>query len=262
MGRLRIAQKLIHPCVGDLHRDVVVVELGEVLLGVQELQNVGVMNVHHPHVGAPAEGPLLDGVGRLAEGFPERDRSRRRPTRALDVVAGGTQLVESKPGPAAGLLDDGRVLDGIKDVIDAVPHRQDEACAEHAHLPAGIHQRRAVGHEPAADHQFVETLLPLVPLFLRRAVDQLDVGHGPGHPGEKLLRRLNHPARLILLQVAGPQDTQGVLAQRRGRATGGVLSNPIESIRDDSGHARYSLYALRWGRQSNLPRISHTPLAR
>ena len=74
-------------------------------------------------------------------------------------------------------------------------HGQHEAGAEHAHLAAGVHQRRAVGHEPPAGHQLVEALLPARRGRLAAAVEALDVGDRVGDPAEQILGRLDHLAR-------------------------------------------------------------------
>ena len=78
------------------------------------------MDIHHPHIGPAPEGPLLNGVGRLGERPPEADRAGRGPARTLNKIARRTKLVEGKTRPAAGLLDQGRLLDRLEDVLDAV----------------------------------------------------------------------------------------------------------------------------------------------
>ena len=94
--------------------------------------------------------------------------------------------------------------------------RQHEARAEHAHLPAGVHQRGAVGHELLRGHEVIEFDLDLLHLRRRQAVPDLHGGNGPRHPVEHFLRRLKYPAVLIFLKVSGLQDLQPIFAQRQG----------------------------------------------
>ncbi len=88
--RIGVGPEFLHPGVGHLDRDVVVRELIKVLLGVEEFQDVGMMDVHHAHVGPAAESALLDRVGGFAESAPERDWSAGGAAAGLDVVASGT----------------------------------------------------------------------------------------------------------------------------------------------------------------------------
>ena len=145
VDRVGVRAQLIHEAVGDRDRDVVVVELGQVVLNVDEVVDVRVVDPQHAHVRAAAEGALLDGLGGLGEDLDEGHRALGGATRAGDYVAAGAQTREAKARAAAGLLDQGRGLDRVEDALDRVLHRQHKARAEHAHLTASVHQGGAVG---------------------------------------------------------------------------------------------------------------------
>ena len=59
----------------------------------------------------------------------------------------GPDAGEGEAGAAAGLVDQGGVLDGFEDGVDVVLHGQHETGGELAQLPAGVHQGGGVGHE-------------------------------------------------------------------------------------------------------------------
>ncbi len=210
---LRVRAEGIHPHIRNLHGDVVVGELGEIFLGVEELQDVGVMNIHHAHVGTATESALLNRVRRLAEGAPKRDGPAGRTAGAADIVTGGAQFIKSKTGTAAGFLNEGGVLDRIENLVDAVAHREHEARAQHAHFPTRIHQGRTVRHETAAHHQLVESILPLAAYIGVIGVQALYIGNRPCDTTKEVARGFRDPALLVLLQVPCFQDALGVLRQ-------------------------------------------------
>ena len=65
----------------------------------------------------------------------------------LTTSLAGPQAGEGEAGAAAGLVDQGGVLDGVEDALDGVLDGQDEAGGELAQLAAGVHQGRGVGQE-------------------------------------------------------------------------------------------------------------------
>ena len=113
------------------------------------------------HVGAAAGAALLDRLGGGVEHFEERDGAGRHAHRGADAVAAGTQAGEGEAGAAAGLVDDGGLLDRFEDAGDAVRHRQDEAGGELLDFAAGVHQRRRVGQEVEPLHEGEKTVFPL-----------------------------------------------------------------------------------------------------
>ena len=201
------------------------------------------MDVHHPHVGPATKRPLLNRVGRLGKRAPKGDRAAGRAARAAYIVAGGAQFVEGKAGSAAGLLNQGRILDRVEDLVDAVAHRKYEAGAEHPHLSPGVHQRRAVGHELAADHQRIKPLLPLAANLRIRAVEAFRLSNRPRHTSKQLFRGLRTPALLIFLQVPRFQDVQAIRGETQLRLAGVLNKNTRTFAADhDLIHERLRLH--------------------
>ena len=106
-----------------------------ILFGMNEFQNIGMLDTHHSHICAAAKCALLDGVCRLGKDSPETYRPAGRSAAGGDAVAGGAQMVEGKTGAAACPLDHRRMLDGFENFFDAVFYRQNKTCAEHSLRP-------------------------------------------------------------------------------------------------------------------------------
>jgi len=126
-----------------------------------------------------------------------------------------TQAREPEARAAAGLLDQRRGLDRVKDAFDRVLDRQHEAGREHPHLAAGVHQRRAVGHELATRHQVVELARDGERLLGAAAGEgELGLRHAGGDAPVQLARRLVDLAvRQVLLEVALRENLLGVLRE-------------------------------------------------
>ena len=84
------------------------------------------------------------------------------PLGAVHHVVVRAQAREGEAGAAAGLVDEGGVLDGVEDGLHGVADGQDEAGGELAQLAAGVHEGGGVGQELEARHELVEGLLPLL----------------------------------------------------------------------------------------------------
>jgi hypothetical protein len=81
------------------------------------------------HVGPTARPALLDGLGRGVDDPEERDRSRGDALGLSDEAPPGTERAEIEAGPAAFLVDEGRVLDGVEDGVHRILDGEDEAGA-------------------------------------------------------------------------------------------------------------------------------------
>ena len=71
MLRRGIGDQLPHELLRDPYGEVEIGELAQVLLDVDEIHDIGMVDTHDAHVGTPAEGTLLDRIGRLAKDLHE-----------------------------------------------------------------------------------------------------------------------------------------------------------------------------------------------
>ena len=69
----------LHEHIGQGNAEIEVVELVLILLGGDEIENVGMVDAQHPHIGAAALAALFDGLGGGIEDSGERERSRGDP---------------------------------------------------------------------------------------------------------------------------------------------------------------------------------------
>src|SRR5215210_318323 len=206
----------LHELVGNGDGDVEVVDLVVVLLAGDELLDVGVVNPEDAHV-RPAPGPaLLDLVRRSVVDGHERDRPARHAHRGLHQVVLRTQTREAEARAAPALVDDRLVLEGVIDAVYGVLDGQHETRAELLQLPARVHERRRVRHEPPAEHDLEEPLPRFLvePLSLFALLEaELALGDVRGNPQEHLDGLLYRLALLVLFEVALPQNGARVLGE-------------------------------------------------
>ncbi len=200
--------------VGDADGDV---EVGDgVFAGLagDELEDVGVVDAQHGHVGPAPRAPLGD----LAEGLvidaQEADRAGGLAGRGVNVVPLGPQAREGEAVAAARLLDERRVAQGLEDAGRVAAHvvddGQDEAGGQLAQRRARAGEGRAVGEEAQLGQQAVEGVLGRGHVAAVVGFDQSDVVcHAPEH----LLDRLGRLAVGAAPQIATAQDGQAVLRQ-------------------------------------------------
>src|SRR5918995_367352 len=120
----------LHELVGYGDGDIEVVDLVVVPLAVDELLDVWVVDPEDAHV-RPAPGPaLLDLVRRSVVYGHERDGTGRNAHRRLHQVVLRTQTREAEARPAAALVDDSLVLEGVVDAVYGVLDGQHKARTE------------------------------------------------------------------------------------------------------------------------------------
>jgi len=88
------------------------------VLGVDELDDVGMRDSHDSHLGPPSGASLCDGLTHLVEGPHERDRSASDAARRADGVSVGTKLPEGIPHATAAVVRDDPVGDVLVVVRD------------------------------------------------------------------------------------------------------------------------------------------------
>jgi hypothetical protein len=158
---LIVALDGLHEVLGDGDGDVEVGQRAHVRLEGDELLDVGVSHREDAHIGAAAGAALLDRLSGGVEHFEERDGAGGDTHRGTHAVPARTQAGEGEAGAAAGLVDDGGLLDRFEDAGDAVRHRKDEAGGELLDFAAGVHQRWRVGQEVELLHEGEKTVFPL-----------------------------------------------------------------------------------------------------
>lgn len=191
------------------HGDVEVGQGVLVVLGVDEAEQVRVVNPHDAHVRAAPDAALLHRVGRRVKDVHERDRARSDAVRRAHHRARGPQLLEREARAAARLVDDGRVGRRLHDARDGVRHVEDEARGELARRLARVDEAGRVRDELApqhdAAHHRIELLAPG-----RVHLGVADVPDDAAHDVGPLLDGL--PLR-VLQAVALRDHAAGVKAQ-------------------------------------------------
>ena len=162
------------------------------------------------HIGPPAGASLLDRFGGHVEHPHKANRAAGHPAGGVDRASRRAQAGEREAGAAPRFVNQGGLLDRLKNGLHAVGHRQHEAGGQLAERPARVHQGRGVGQEFQAGHQAIELLLH------RSQIDAGFVGlvrrgNGFGHPAEQLLHRFGGPALVVTDQIAALQHRAGIL---------------------------------------------------
>ncbi len=205
-----------HEGVGDGDRDVEVRDRRPVELHLDEFLDVGVVDAEDAHVGAAARAALLDGLGGGVDDLEKGDRAGGDALGLADEAALGPQEAEVEARPAALLVDEGGVLDRVEDRVERVLDGQDETGGQ-AHAPAGPGQGGAVGQEVAGVHGLEEELGVLLAVGLG-LLGGGDVGRDAAE--EVFGGLVEEIALLVLQEVAGLQDLQGVVGKTAGRGHG------------------------------------------
>jgi hypothetical protein len=219
----------LHERVGHGHGDVEVRDPA-IELAVDELEDVGMIDLQDPHVRAAPRPALLHRLRRAIEHAQEGHRPGGAPAGGGHDVVLGAQPREREPRPATGLVDDGRGLDGVEDLLHRVANGQDVARGVlQAVALARIHQRRRVGDELALDHHVVEGLGHLphrgraapVPGFTRR--------NGHRDPPAHFLRRLDHFS-VLAEEIALAEDAKGGFSPLADSGGAGLRQHPAPPI--------------------------------
>ena len=202
-ARVRIDQVVILAALEGLHeagggrdRDV---EVGDatVQLALDELEDVGVIDLEDPHVGAASGAALLHGLRRAVEHAQERDGAGRATAGRGDEVVLRAQAGERESRPAAALVNDRRGLHGVEDLLHGVAHGQHVAGRVLKPVAlARVHERGRVRQELALHHHVVEGLRDLTDRCRGASVPRFARRNGRRHPPAHFLRRLRHLAVL------------------------------------------------------------------
>ena len=205
----------LHELFGEPHGQIEVRELALNLLGVDEVEDIGMVDAENAHVCAAPLAALLNLLSRGVEYAHKRNRAGRHAASRADTAVAGTQTGESEAGAAAGLVNHGRILHGVKDALDGVIDRQHEAGRQLAYVSPRIHERGRVREEAAGDHELVE----LDGKFLGRIrgffVVLFHLGDGRSHTPEEFFGALLVFAGSVPAAVALGKDNFCVLAQLR-----------------------------------------------
>ena len=116
-----------HELVRCRHRDVEVLQKSRLLLGLDELQNIGMIDPKDAHVRAPAPASLLDHISGRIEDAHEGDRAAGHAAGSSHHIVLGPQPGEGEARASPALVDEGHVLQGVEDARQRVLHGQDEA---------------------------------------------------------------------------------------------------------------------------------------
>ena len=234
---LQVAAQGAEELVGHGDREVEVRELARLDLGVDEVQDVGVVDAEDAHVGAAPEAALVDRVGGGVEDPHEADRAACAAVGRVDAGRLRPDAREIEAGAAAGLVDEGGGAKRVEDALvlavdDGVGDGEDEAGEVLAQAAAGVHEGGRVGEEIERGHHPVEAAGGILDAGLVGAVQAFRDGHVDGDAPEHFLGGFGGAAVLVLEEVAFLQDREGVGAERHGdvgadEAPQGVDPSPV-----------------------------------
>ena len=202
----------LHKGVGDADGDVEVADVAFFFLARHELLDIGVIDLQHGHIRPTSRAALSHLAERDVVHLQEADRSRGDARARRHRITLGTQPREGKAIPAAGLLDQRRVAQGLKDAVGPPAHvirdGEDKARGELAQRRARAGEGGRIGEEAQAGEQRVEAL------FRGRrviAVAPVRLGHGVCHAAEHALDRLGGLAVQPSAEIAFVQNLPAVI---------------------------------------------------
>ena len=146
----------LHETVGNGDGYVEILEMFRCVLGVYELQDVGVVDSEDSHVGAAACAALFDNVGCDVKRPDEADGAGGDAPRGADKVAFGAKAAEGESGAAAAFVYEGGLFDAFEDGVEGVVDGEDEACGELLESGACVHEGWGIGEEKEGYHQVSE----------------------------------------------------------------------------------------------------------
>ena len=198
-----------HEGLGKTNGDVEVGNLLGVVLAGDKVHDIGVVHPENAHIGPPAGAALLHRLGGGVEDLHKGDGAAGNTPGGVYRGALGPQPGEGKTGAAAGLVDQGGVLDGVEDVLHGVLHRKHEAGRELSQRTAGVHEGGGVGEKVQAGHQVIKEFGRGRHIGLGVEA-RIGCGDRVRHPVKKLVHRLNRLSVLVTDQIAPLQDGAGI----------------------------------------------------
>ena len=204
----------LHEGFGQAHGKIEVVEFPFPFLGADEVHDIRMVHAEDAHIGAAPRAALLDLLGGGIEDAQEGNRPGGHAAGGAHAAFPGPQPRKGKTRAAAGLVDHGRVLDGIKDLLDGIPHRQDKTGGKLAQIRARVHERGRVGEKLPARHEVVKFARQRLRRVGRFRIPGLFPGYGRGHTPEQTARIFRQRSFRILAKVALFQHNFGIGLER------------------------------------------------
>ena len=122
-------------------------------LALDEIEDIRMIHPEDAHIGAPSGPSLLDRLCSGIENLHEGDRTARDPLGRTDDVILRPDPGEREPGPAAALLNQRHLFDGIEDLFHRIPDRKNKTGGELLEFSPRIHQGGGIRHEIEGGHQ-------------------------------------------------------------------------------------------------------------
>ena len=112
----------LHKGIGEAHGEIEVGEDTLLVFGVDEGQNIRMIDAQQAHIGAAPPPAVLDHLSGLVEDLHKGDGAGGHPTGVLDCIALRAQAGEIQAYPTARLMDTGRITHGREDTVQTVFH--------------------------------------------------------------------------------------------------------------------------------------------
>src|SRR3989344_3898857 len=141
----------LHKLVGDGNGNVKVADFAFHLLAANEIQNLRMIPAHHGHVGAmPAL--LFDGSESGIIYPKKRNGTRSFSSRLFCGSHGGAHFRKIESQPASCLLQESRILEGLKNALHRVVNGEHNAICDERSLASRIGKRAAGRRELPVCH--------------------------------------------------------------------------------------------------------------
>ncbi len=146
----------LHEGFGQPHGKIEIVEFPFFFLGLDEIQNVRMINAQNAHVRAAPRAALLDLLCGGVEDAQEGNRAGGHTARSAHAGIPGAQTGEGKARAAAGFVDHGGEFHGIENFFNGIAHRQYKTGGELPQVAPGVHQRRRIGQKQPLTEQRIK----------------------------------------------------------------------------------------------------------
>ena len=130
----------MHKFLSDADGNIKVRDIRIVGFTMDKLLNIGMVHTQNAHVDAPSCPSLLHRFCRHVEHPHEADGSAGNTAGGIDRRPRTSQTGKGKACASSGFMNQGSLLDGLKNILHGILHRQNKAGGKLTQRSARIHQ--------------------------------------------------------------------------------------------------------------------------